>query len=276
MADPSRRAFLDANVLRGSLQTDVLLTLAFRDEFQPRWNAEVMDEVRRNRPPGMSEGAIDKRLDQMNRAFPQAMVEGAEHLEPAMQADPKDKHVLASAVHSNSTVLVTENVKDFNPPTTGPHAMPVQRLSKFLTDLTRENPARMVEAMREMVGRNQRDPNTLPALIDRMAKLQDLKGFAKTLNSVVPENERGTDPALAQGRSAEVGGRAVEGSVEGATQAVEGATRSAEVDPQAKAASALAFDGLRGAGTKAPAGLKAGEQEKAQTTHAPKPPEREL
>ncbi|GAB3824378.1 PIN domain-containing protein [Kribbella italica] len=400
MADPSRRAFLDANVLRGSLQTDVLLTLAFRDEFQPRWNAEVMDEVRRNAPQGLPAGAIERRIAQMNQAFPQAMVERIDSLEQQMQADPKDKHVLAGAVHSNSTVLVTENTKDFNPPSTGPHAMQVQRLSKFLSDLTRENPARMVEAMREMVGRNQRDPNTVSALIDKMAKQQDLRGFAQTLNSVVPEQDRGTSPQLTQGRqneqgasrseeagrpgveaesgvgaqeqsgsarsteagsqpaigaqpeigrpgvgtepeagaqagsarsaeagtqpragagsgvgaqeqagsaqSAEAGARpevatqsqdtatqpepgatqstagptqSGEGSSQSAqppTQSGEGAAQAAAVDPQAKAASALAFDGVAGAGTKAPAGRKTSSPEKAHTPQTPKPPEREL
>ena len=342
MADPSRRAFLDANVLRGSLQTDVLLTLAFRDEFQPRWNAEVMDEVRRNAPKGLPPGAIERRIAQMNQAFPQAMVERIDSLEQVMQADPKDKHVLAGAVHSNSTVLVTENIKDFNPPTTGPHAMPVQRLSKFLSDLTRENPQRMVDAMREMVGRNQREPNTVSALIDKMAKQQDLRGFAQTLNTVVPEQDRGTAPELAQGaqagqltevagrsgqvagqsaevggrsgqvtgqpaevggqpgpgagqspeaagrsgqaagQSAEVGGRSGQAAGQSAEVAgqpaqvsAQGGAQSAAVDPQAKAASALAFDGVAGAGTKAPAGRQTGSQDKAQTTQAPKPPERE-
>ncbi|MEV6286390.1 PIN domain-containing protein [Kribbella sp. NPDC051770] len=255
MADASKRAFLDANVLRGSLQTDVLLTLAFREEFQPRWNAEVLDEVRRNRPPKLSEAAMDKRLAQMNEAFPQALVEGYEHLEPDMQADPKDKHVLAAAVASESTVLVTENVKDFNPPTTGPHAMPVQRLSKFLSDLTRENPARMVAAMREMIGRNERDPNTLPALIDRMAKLQDLKGFAQALNAEVPENERGTTLPPPQQVAAQ--------------QQVEAA-----VDPELAATNAVAFDGVPGAGTKAPD--RQGTEQKAQTAaRTPETPERE-
>src|SRR5918999_3348411 len=120
---PVRRAFLDANVLRGHLQTDVLLTLADLGAFQPRWSAEVLDEVRRNRPGRLSEEAIDRRLRQMNLAFPRAMVTGYEYLEPQMQADAKDQHVLAAAVRSRSTVLVTENVKDFWPPTEGSHAM---------------------------------------------------------------------------------------------------------------------------------------------------------
>ena len=70
MPEPDRRAFLDANILRGHLQTDVLLTLADKGAFQPRWSAQVLDEVRRNRPPRLSEQAIDHRLNQMNLAFP--------------------------------------------------------------------------------------------------------------------------------------------------------------------------------------------------------------
>ena len=44
-----------------------------------------------------------------------------------MRADEKDRHVLAAAVHGEVDVLVTENTKDFTPPTDGPHAMKVER-----------------------------------------------------------------------------------------------------------------------------------------------------
>jgi hypothetical protein len=48
------RAFLDANVLRGQLTTDVLLTLAHERLFTPKWSAEVLQEVKRNRPDGVT------------------------------------------------------------------------------------------------------------------------------------------------------------------------------------------------------------------------------
>lgn len=89
-----------------------------------------------------------------------------------MRADAKDKHVLAAAVHSESTVLVTENVKDFHPPTNGPHAMPVQKTSQFLSQLVADNPGRAVAAMKEMIGRTSREPNTLPDLIAKLAAQQ--------------------------------------------------------------------------------------------------------
>jgi predicted nucleic acid-binding protein len=199
MPEPQRRAFLDANVLRGHLQTDVMLTLADEGAFEPRWSAAVLDEVRRNRPPRLSEQAIDRRLNQMNQAFPRAMVSGYEHREPEMQADPKDKHVLAAAVHSQSTVLVTENVKDFNPPTTGPNAMRVEKTSQFLNQLVDDNPRRAINALNKMISRTDREPNTMSALIDKLASQQDLKGFAQKLNSVVEPEHRGTDPNLSAG-----------------------------------------------------------------------------
>ncbi|MFD7153034.1 hypothetical protein ACFV9C_00460 [Kribbella sp. NPDC059898] len=217
MPEPRRQAFLDANVLRGQLQTDVLLTLADYQTFAPRWSAEVLDEVRRNRPEGVPETKIQRRLDTMNRAFPRAMVSGYQHLEPQMQADSKDKHVLAAAVHSTSTVLVTENVKDFHPPTTGPHAMPVQKLSNFLNEIADENPERTVAAMREMISRTGKEPNTLPELIDKMAPQNDLRGFAQKLNGLVPADERGSHPSLQQGKSAQAAFNGV-ASASGAAQ----------------------------------------------------------
>jgi predicted nucleic acid-binding protein len=202
MAEPQRQAFLDANVLRGQLTTDVLLTLADKGAFEPRWSQLVLEEVRRNRPPGLPEAAIDRRLSQMNRAFPTAMVSGYEHLMPQMQADEKDKHVLAAAVHSEATLLVTENVKDFHPPSTGPHAMHIDRTSEFLNRVVDDNPERVVAAMNEMVSRTNREPNTVSALIDKMVTQNDLKGFAHKLNSVVPPEHRGKHPNLTAGRAA--------------------------------------------------------------------------
>lgn len=76
----TRKAFLDANVLRGQLTTDIMMTLAHERLYQPKWSPEA-------------------------------------------------------------TVLVTENVKDFDPPTSGPRAMPVQKLSPFLNQLADDDPA---------------------------------------------------------------------------------------------------------------------------------------
>jgi hypothetical protein len=191
------QALLDANVMRGQLTNDILLSLADRDIFEPRWTQGVLDEMRRNRPPGVSEERIDRRISQMNRHFPDAMVTGHEPLVDRMRADEKDKHVVAGAVHSGADVLVTENMKDFSPPSAGEDAMRVEKLSQFLSRKLEQNPERVVPALRAMVDRNRLDPRTMPALIDKMASMPELRGFARRLNAAVEPHERGKASVLA-------------------------------------------------------------------------------
>jgi hypothetical protein len=63
-------AFLDANVIRGQLTTDLLLTLAERKIIEPYWSQTVLDEMRRNRPAGVSEERIDRRIAIAGLRFP--------------------------------------------------------------------------------------------------------------------------------------------------------------------------------------------------------------
>ncbi|WP_405065460.1 PIN domain-containing protein [Kribbella sp. NBC_01510] len=191
------RAFLDANVIRGQQTNDILLSLADNQVFEPRWTQQVIDEMRRNRPPGLSEKAIDRRITMMNAAFEDAMTEAPpQELQDQMQADPKDKHVLAGAVASESDVLVTDNLKDFDPPSSGPNAMRVESLNQFLSRKLEEDPERVQQGMQDMLRGYRRDPRTMSALIDTMAEGQELKDFAKQLNAVVPPEQRGSSPAL--------------------------------------------------------------------------------
>jgi hypothetical protein len=176
-------------------------SLAHARLFEPHWSEQVLDEVHRNRPDGVPQGRIDSRFAQMNKIFPAALTSGFEPLMPQMQADEKDKHVLAAAVQSGADVLVTENVKDFHPPASGQYAMPVERTSEFLSRLLEESPDQVVEAMNKMVARNRREPTTMPELIDKMATQQDLKGFAHKLNEAVPPEQQGSHPSLAAGRA---------------------------------------------------------------------------
>ncbi|WP_433167504.1 PIN domain-containing protein [Kribbella sp. CA-247076] len=207
----TERAFLDANVIRGQLTNDILMSVAHRDVFEPRWSQHVLDEMRRNRPEGVSEEKIDKRIATMNKVFPKAMTSGYEDLEPQMQADPKDKHVLAAAVRSESAVLVTDNVKDFNPPSTGPNAMRVEKLSQFLSRKLQENPQQVQGALQDMVNRNKRDPRTMSQLLDKMAAQPELRAFAQNLNSVVPPDQRGTAEVLTANQRGSAASKAFSG-----------------------------------------------------------------
>jgi hypothetical protein len=112
---------------------------------------------------------------------------------------------------------VTENVKDFDPPSRGAYAMPVVRTSEFLNRLLTERPERVLAAMQAMLRRNRCEPRTMPELLDTMATRTDLKGFAKRLNSVVPPEQRGSHPSLGRGPAAAFDGLAPADDAPGTT-----------------------------------------------------------
>ena len=100
---------LDTNVLFGAYLCDTVLRLAEAELFRPLWSAGVLDELSRNLIlRGLRPDQVDRRIGQMRRAFPDAMVEDYEPLVAAMTCDPKDRHVLAAAVRANAEILVTE------------------------------------------------------------------------------------------------------------------------------------------------------------------------
>jgi predicted nucleic acid-binding protein len=187
------RVFLDANIIRGQLTTDILMCMAANKVLDPRWSERVMQEARDHRPPNLTEEAINHRFDAMNGYFRHAMVTGFEHREAEMQTrDEKDRHVLAAAVHSGCATLVTENDRDFKVSSVQPDAMRVERLSDFLNRKLDQQRGRVVAALHTMLNRNRENPRTMPELIDTMAQQEALKGFARELNQRMPPEQRGT------------------------------------------------------------------------------------
>lgn len=133
---------------------------------------------------------------------------------PEMQVrDEGDRHVLAAAVHSSCTTLVTENDGDFNPPATGRNHIRVERLSDFLSRKLDEEPNRTRAGLQSMLERNKWSPRTFPELIDKMAGQQPLKAFARELNIRLLADQRGT--ALSSSNAVALDG------VEQASKAVE-------------------------------------------------------
>lgn len=103
-------ALLDANVLYPAYLRDLLLRLAQAGVYQPRWSAEILDEVARNIKKGRDDAGqekVDCMISLMKRHFEDAEVTGYEGLVPAMTNDPKDRHVLAAAITGGADVIVT-------------------------------------------------------------------------------------------------------------------------------------------------------------------------
>ena len=53
--------------------------------------------------------------DAMEVAFPEALIEGHDHLEAALEGipDPDDRHGVAAALHAGAAQIITNNLRDF-------------------------------------------------------------------------------------------------------------------------------------------------------------------
>lgn len=126
---------LDANVLYPVVLRDVVLRLAYAGVFQPHWTDQIPHEMTRNikkKVPEERHDRIDRTVAQMRTAFPEAMVTGHENLIPSMTNHPKDRHVLAAAVHAGVDLLVTSNLDDFPRSSCEPYNIDVQPPDDFL------------------------------------------------------------------------------------------------------------------------------------------------
>ncbi|OGT27055.1 MAG: PIN domain-containing protein [Gammaproteobacteria bacterium RIFCSPLOWO2_02_FULL_42_14] len=107
----------DACVLYPAPLRDFLMELALTDLFQAKWSNRIHDEwirnVLKNRPDLTKDKLIIIR-DLMNYHVRDCLVEKYEKIIPKLNLpDKNDRHVLAAAIHSKSSIIVTFNTKDF-------------------------------------------------------------------------------------------------------------------------------------------------------------------
>lgn len=158
--------FLDTCVLLKPYLCDTLLSVAEAGVYRPLWSPTVMAELDRNLARrGLDEKRITHRLEQMNQAFPDALVTGYEALIDEMANDPKDRHVLAAAVRGGAEVLVTENLRDFPAEALSPYDLQAVSQDTFLLDQLDLRPAEVIDALRRQVSRHHREPRTIEALL---------------------------------------------------------------------------------------------------------------
>lgn len=103
----------------------MLLSLADKQLFRPKWSDLIHQEWKRNllkdRPDIIGDN-IDKTIWHMEQTFPDAEVNGFSKLIDSLELpDEDDRHVLAAAIRGKADVIVTFNLDDF----------PVSTLQKF-------------------------------------------------------------------------------------------------------------------------------------------------
>jgi PIN domain len=162
-------AILDADALFPMVLRDTLLSAAGAGCFQLHWTARILDEVTRNliSDYGMAEAVASKLRVVMVRAFPDAEVEGWEHLESSMSNHPKDRHVAAAAVVAEASIIVTSNLRDFQ---SLPDGLAALSPDQFLLRLLDQEPERIVGVLLKQAALYRKPPLDAVGLLSRLAK----------------------------------------------------------------------------------------------------------
>lgn len=166
-------ALVDACSLAGTLNRNLLLTLAEAAFFRVRWSAPILDETERaigrilthKGLPDAPERAIRARKA-MESAFEEAMVEDFDTFLCVCNGLPDrgDAHVLAAALKTKAQTIVTENLRDFPAAILEPFDLEARSSDAFLADTIELDPGRAVAAIRRMRERMQK-PEKTPAVL---------------------------------------------------------------------------------------------------------------
>jgi predicted nucleic acid-binding protein len=169
-----QRVIPDANVLFPASLRDILLRCAERDLYRPQISEQIWDEVVRNLVATQRLTTQQAaRLDRAIRAFlvgENAFVVGYESLIPTLTNHPKDRHVLAVAVHSGAQAIVTFNLKDYSVAALHPHGIVAEHPDAFLVRLHTMDPQILLDIAREQAADLKNPPLTIADVLTTLAQ----------------------------------------------------------------------------------------------------------
>lgn len=162
---------LDACVLMPMPLCDTLLRSAEEPAFfRVVWSDEILDELRRGlEGPRFkySESQVNRRIQQMNAAFPEALLTFPPDLVSSVidMPDPNDRHVVALAIHAHVNTIVTNNLKHFPSEALLPHNLTALSADAFLVHQYHLGPETMLDKLdRQAAGIRRRREDVLQFL----------------------------------------------------------------------------------------------------------------
>ena len=167
----------------GVLRRNILLTLAEAEFFRLRWSQEILDEtetaihkiiLKQSSDDKTSLEQAKKAVTFMSDAFDEANVVAYEHLIDDLKSklpDPKDAHVLAAAIQTRASMIVTENLKDFPSEILTPYHLEAKNADEFIADTIELDKGRALTAISTMRARFRRPEMTPNMLLNHMEKV---------------------------------------------------------------------------------------------------------
>ncbi len=128
---------LDSCVLYPMYLRDTLLRAAEAGLYRVHWSSEILDGALRNLVINqkMQIEQVHRLEMQINKAFPDAMLNVTDRLIPCMDNHEGDRHVLAAALIAKADVIVTENLRHFPEAILNQYQIEAKSADQFLTDL---------------------------------------------------------------------------------------------------------------------------------------------
>lgn len=180
---------VDACSLFSPLTRNLLLSLAEGEFFRLRWSAEILGEVERAiarsyANKGFHDGAerAARARAAMERAFEEAAVTDYEELLPNLGElpDPNDAHVIAAALKTRASVIVTENLKHFPERILKPLDLEAKKADEFIADTIDLDVGRAIPIIRKMRERFKHPEKNAEALLLDMEAI----GLVHTVDSL--------------------------------------------------------------------------------------------
>jgi hypothetical protein len=119
--------------------------------YTPRWTDAIQDEWIRNvlgNRPHVERSRLLRTRQKMDQIDPMCLVTGYEALIPGLALpDSGDRHVLAAAIHSGASVVVTYNLKDFPGAIMERYGVGALHPDAFLCRLLDDDPTAFIRAV---------------------------------------------------------------------------------------------------------------------------------
>ncbi|ETW96135.1 MAG: hypothetical protein ETSY1_27835 [Candidatus Entotheonella factor] len=183
-------AVCDACVLYSITMADLLTSLGEVGLYHPKWTRDIHEEWIRNvlerlgSKGSVTRDKLEARRDAMIEAIPDSMVEAYEDLIPNLTLpDDDDRHVLAAAIKSEATIIVTINLKDFPQSTLAAWQLTAKHPDDFTSELLQSDLETVVTVVREMRSRRKRPPISAEDFLAQLDR-QGLKQFVTELRRI--------------------------------------------------------------------------------------------
>lgn len=165
---------IDSCVLYSYTQRDVLMCLAQAGLYRAKWTDQIHEEwignLLRNNPHLLRE-RLERTRALMNHHIRDSLVTGHESLIDGLTLpDPDDRHVLAAAIRSSATLILTHNLKDFPAEALSPFGIGAQVPDAFLLHQLTLDTARVLSTIKFQREGLQAPPFKSLAFLDMLAR----------------------------------------------------------------------------------------------------------